>query len=71
MGHDSHSHGGHGHDHAIAGIIPQDSIQDKVLTLIAVVVLVLMSYTGILWSLSVGATPPEMPAESESEHHAE
>ncbi len=71
MGHDSHGHDSHGHGGAVAGIIPEDSVQDKMLILIAFLVLVLMSLTGIMWSLSVGTTPPEMPAETESEHHAE
>ncbi|MBX9769894.1 MAG: hypothetical protein K2X29_00900 [Candidatus Obscuribacterales bacterium] len=72
MGHDSHGHDGHGHGgHAVAGIIPEDSVQDKMLILIAFLVLIMMSASGIMWSLSVGTTPPEMPAETESEHHAE
>lgn len=71
MGQDNHSHD-HGHgSHAVAGVIPEGSLQDKILILIAASVLVLMTLTGVQWSLSIGATPPQMPAETESEHHAE
>ncbi|MBX9879119.1 MAG: hypothetical protein K2Y22_11730 [Candidatus Obscuribacterales bacterium] len=70
MGHD-HGHGSHGHGAAAAGVIPEGSLQDKTLTLIAFLVMVFMTIAGTQWSLSIGCAPPEMPAEHESEHHAE
>lgn len=66
-----HGHDSHGHGEPIAGIIPEGSLQDKALILIAFMVLVLMTISGFQWSLSVGAQAPQMPTEHGSEEHAE
>ena len=57
--HGEHGHNGHGHDHPTAGhepveaIIPENSLQDKLLMLVAGLCLAGLLYFGSLWAFSL------------------